>query len=185
MQKKRDTADEPKKPSLKKKLVIVGNGATGKTSLLFRFTRGKMMETYIPTVFDNHAADITVNGIHVELGLWDTSGQEDYDRLRPLSYPDSDVIIVTYTVDNPESFICVEDKWVPEIRHFCPKVPMLLVATKVDLRDDEYKIKVLAESKESAVTLNEGRELAQKIGAYSFVECSAKTGVGACAGCFF
>ena len=50
------------------------------------------------------------NGKHVELALWDTAGQEDYDRLRPLSYPDSHVILICFAVDSPDSLDNVQEK---------------------------------------------------------------------------
>jgi small GTP-binding protein len=70
----------------------------------------------------------------VELALWDTAGQEDYDRLRPLSYPDTDVVLVCFSLDSPDSLENISEKWTPEVKHFCPSVPMLLVGLKKDLR---------------------------------------------------
>ena len=58
----------------------------------------------------------------VELALWDTAGQEDYDRLRPLSYPDTDVILLCFAINNKDSLENVCEKWKPEVGHFCPKV---------------------------------------------------------------
>ena len=70
----------------------------------------------------------------VELALWDTAGQEDYDRLRPLSYPDTDVILMCFSIDSPDSLQNIPEKWVPEVKHFCPNVPIVLVGNKKDLR---------------------------------------------------
>jgi Ras family protein A len=65
---------------------------------------------YVPTVFENYVADVEVDGKHVELALWDTAGQEDYDRLRPLSYPDSHVILICFSIDSPDSLDNVQEK---------------------------------------------------------------------------
>jgi Ras family protein A len=65
---------------------------------------------YVPTVFENYVADVEVDGIHTELALWDTAGQEDYDRLRPLSYPDSHAIIISFAIDSPDSLNEVQEK---------------------------------------------------------------------------
>jgi small GTP-binding protein len=75
-------------------------------------TRTNMLQpqVYVPTVFENYVADVEVDGKHVELALWDTAGQEDYDRLRPLSYPDSHVILICFAVDSPDSLDNVQEK---------------------------------------------------------------------------
>jgi small GTP-binding protein len=70
------------------------------------------VQKYVPTVFENY---ITVtphprNGKPVELALWDTAGQEEYDRLRPLSYPETDLLFVCFAIDCPNSLENVIDK---------------------------------------------------------------------------
>lgn len=82
-----------------------------------------------------------MNAFQVELALWDTAGQEDYDRLRPLSYPDTDVILMCFSVDSPDSLENIPEKWTPEVKHFCPNVPIILVGNKKDLRNDPATIK--------------------------------------------
>ncbi|GFT95042.1 ras-like GTP-binding protein RHO [Trichonephila clavipes] len=137
--------------AIRKKLVIVGDGA---------------------------CADIEVDGKQVELALWDTAGQEDYDRLRPLSYPDTDVILMCFSIDSPDSLENIPEKWTPEVRHFCPNVPIILVGNKKDLRNDQVTICELAKMKQKPVTPEEGRSMAEKINAYGYLECSAKTKEG-------
>lgn len=70
---------------------------------------------------------MVVDGVQVSLGLWDTAGQEDYDRLRPLSYPQTDVFLICFSVASPSSFENVTSKWYPEIKHHCPDAPIILV----------------------------------------------------------
>lgn len=77
--------------------------------------------------FDNYSAPMQVDTIQVSLGLWDTAGQEDYDRLRPLSYPQTDVFLICFSVASPSSFENVTSKWYPEIKHHCPDAPIILV----------------------------------------------------------
>uniref|UniRef100_A0A8C6MB05 Ras homolog family member B n=1 Tax=Nothobranchius furzeri TaxID=105023 RepID=A0A8C6MB05_NOTFU len=122
---------------IRRKLVVVGDGASGKTCLLIVFSKDEFPEVYVPTVFETYVADIEVDNKKVQLALWDTAGQEDYDRLRPLSYPDTDVILMCFSVDSPDSLENIPEKWVPEVKHFCPNVPIILVANKRDLRNDE------------------------------------------------
>ena len=101
--------------------------------------------TYFLTLysFDNYTANVFVDGRPISLGLWDTAGQDDYDRLRPLSYPDTDLFLICFSIVNPNSYHNVFDKWAPEINHHCPSVPKILVGTKLDLRDDKDELEKL------------------------------------------
>lgn len=121
----------------------------------------------MPTVFENYVADVEVDGKHVELALWDTAGQEDYDRLRPLSYPDSHVILICFAVDSPDSLDNVQEKakssviipdsmliwqWISEVLHFCQSLPIILVGCKRDLRYDQKTIEELHKTSQKPVT---------------------------------
>jgi len=164
--------------SVRKKLVVVGDGECGKTSLLITFSKDEFPERYDPTVFETYVADIEVEGRPVELALWDTAGQEDYDRLRPLSYPDTDVVLMCFAVNNPDSFDNIPEKWTPEVKHYCPTVPVLLIGCKRDLRQDEQTRLALEARKLKMPTGEDARAMAERIGAGAYVECSAKTKEG-------
>ena len=157
------------------KIVTVGDGAVGKTTLLIRYTTGTYPWEYIPTVFDNWAANKEVDGSIVLIGLWDIAGGEDYDRLRPLAYPGTDVFLLCFALDAPSSFANVKERWYPELNHHCPGTPILLVGTKEDLRDDPQVINHLATRGLSPITYQQGLECAKDIGAVKYMECSALT----------
>lgn len=106
--------------------------------------------------------------------MWDTAGQDDYDRLRPLSYPDTDVLVLCFSIDTPDSLLNIREKWVPEVKHFCPKVPIILVGNKKDLRNDKDTIAELMKTKSQPVSTEEGLSVAQMIGATAYLECSAR-----------
>ncbi|KAF2861539.1 hypothetical protein K470DRAFT_256904 [Piedraia hortae CBS 480.64] len=171
--------------TVQRKLVLLGDGACGKTSLLNVFTRGFFPTVYEPTVFENYVHDIFIDNVHVELSLWDTAGQEEYDRLRSLSYDDTHAIMLCFSVDNPDSLENVEAKWVGEIADNCPNVKLLLVALKCDLREqraDEEDSVVATQSstepKRPMVDYQQGLAVAEKIKALRYLECSAKKNRG-------
>jgi small GTP-binding protein len=115
------------------KCVVVGDGAVGKTCLLISYTTNKFPSEYVPTVFDNYAVTVIIGDEPYTLGLFDTAGQEDYDRLRPLSYPQTDVFLICFNVTSPPSFENVKEKWFPEVRHHCPATSCIIVGTMVRL----------------------------------------------------
>uniref|UniRef100_A0A6B2LHW4 Uncharacterized protein n=1 Tax=Arcella intermedia TaxID=1963864 RepID=A0A6B2LHW4_9EUKA len=134
------------------------------------------------------------------MSLWDTAGQEDYDRIRPLSYSETDVFLVCFSVINATSFANVKTKWWPEIMHHYPsnillvgtKIDLredpeimhhypsniLLVGTKIDLREDPEKVQNLNDLGMKVVTTEEGHQLGRDIQAIQYMECSARLNRG-------
>jgi len=163
---------------MRRKLVIIGDGACGKTSLLSVFTLGYFPTHYVPTVFENYVTDCRVDGRSVQLALWDTAGQEDYERLRPLAYSKSHVILIGFSVDSPDSLENVRHKWIEEARERCPDVPIILVGLKKDLREDPMAIEEMRKKSLKFVTSREGTEMAQSCGARKYLECSSLIGEG-------
>ncbi|KAJ2764064.1 GTPase Cdc42 [Coemansia nantahalensis] len=160
------------------KCVVVGDGAVGKTCLLISYTTNKFPSEYVPTVFDNYAVTVMIGDEPYTLGLFDTAGQEDYDRLRPLSYPQTDVFLVCFSVTSQASFENVKEKWFPEVLHHCPGVPCLIVGTQVDLREDPAVDDRLKKNKQKPITIEQGEQLARELSAVKYVECSALTQKG-------
>ncbi|GFS41198.1 RHO-related protein from plants 9 [Actinidia rufa] len=158
------------------KCVTVGDGAVGKTCMLICYTSNKFPTDYVPTVFDNFSANVAVDGRIVNLGLWDTAGQEDYSRLRPLSYRGADIFVLAFSLISRASYENVLKKWMPELCRFAPNVPIVLVGTKLDLREgrgyDSYEADHMGAN---VITPALGEELRKQIGAAAYIECSSKT----------
>jgi small GTP-binding protein len=121
-------------------------------------------QLYTPTVLDDGDLHVTIDGIDV--AVVSTSGDEDYDRLRPLAYPDADAVLVCFALDKGAAAAAsVTTRWMPEVRHLLPATPVILVGTRSDL----------GLSKESA---ERGRLLVWSVNAEAFVEISAANRTG-------
>nr|KAG5712279.1 hypothetical protein BaRGS_023858 [Batillaria attramentaria] len=130
------------------KVVVVGDGAVGKTSLLVSYIVDRFPTEHVPTVFANYAKEAMVCGERVNLWLCDTAGQ---------------------------SLHSVADKWLPEVRFHCPTAQFLLVATKLDLRNSEAEHARLAKEGMKTVPEEEGQQLAKDLNMDGYIECSALT----------
>lgn len=159
-----------------RKIVILGDGACGKTSLLNVFTKGYFPQVYEPTIWNRYDHDIFVDGKPMQLQLWDTAGQEEFDRLRSFSYSDTHCIMLCFSVESRDSLENAQTKWVAEIVDHCEGVQLVLVALKVDLRDQQDDEDVAPEG--GIISYNEGVAMAKKVNARSYLECSAKTNKG-------
>jgi GTPase SAR1 family protein len=111
----------------------------------------------------------------IGLTLWDTAGQEDYDKLRPLSYPETDIFIVCFDVTGSTSFENVKYKWISEIRNYCPRTPIMLCGTKSDLRDNTEHLRKMEKKGQSLITQDMGKKAARELGCVDYMECSART----------
>merc|ERR1712241_106412 len=149
------------------KCVVVGDGAVGKTCLLTTYAENHFPHEYVPTVFDNFNTNVVVDGQHVNLNLWDTAGQEEYDRLRLLSYPQTDVVIICYNVGTPHSLRNVSAKWIYEVKEHIPNKPIMLVATQKDRRGD------VNSGDGNMCTHAEGQKVATDLKLAKFMETSA------------
>jgi Ras-related C3 botulinum toxin substrate 1 len=148
------------------KILIVGDGSIGKTSFLVAYTTNAFSTEYIPTVLDNITTNVMYNQEIIHLQLWDTAGQEDYKELLPLSYPQTDVFILAFSLVDPITLENIEKIWVQEIRQFCPTTPYILVGLKSDLRS---KPPLGA----TPIPQIKGEETMRKIGALDYIECSS------------
>jgi len=158
------------------KLVVVGDGAVGKTSLLLRFATGNSPTDYLPTVFENYTAQMKRDDEVILLHLWDTAGQEDYDRLRPLSYPGADVVLLCFSTISQASFDAIKEKWAPEIAHHIPNIPNILVGTKIDLREEKHPDP--NSGKFEPISTEQGQQMGKLIHSTTYLEVSSKTGQG-------
>ncbi|ESO00703.1 hypothetical protein HELRODRAFT_157354 [Helobdella robusta] len=154
---------------------MVGNGGVGKTSLVVSYISNGFPSEYIPTAFDKYSVLITINGEPYDLHICDTAGQSDFDILRPFCYPSVDVFVLCYSVISPTSMKDIRMKWIKEVRLINQLVPVVLVGTQQDLRNDVKVLLDLAKYGQKPVSEEEGRSLAKEIGAIGYMECSALT----------
>ena len=155
------------------KCIVVGDHGVGKTCLLISLATNSFRGDYVPQVADNCLISIMMDGVPINIEFWDTPGQESEDRTRPLAYPNTDVFLACFSVVSLGSFHHIKTKWFKEVRQYCSSVPVILVGTKIDLRDNQGVIDRLSSKNLSPVTYDDGITLAKELGAITYIECSS------------
>ncbi len=144
------------------KVIVVGDGAVGKTAITIRFAEGRFEEHYKMTIGVDFAIKLLeIGGYKVKLQVWDTGGQERFSYIRPLYYKGAMAAIAIFDLTNRESYDNLP-KWFQEVAENCGAIPLMLVGNKADLPD-------------RAVTTQEGQTLSDKMGII-YYEASAKNG---------
>ncbi|XP_030593270.1 rho-related BTB domain-containing protein 2 isoform X1 [Archocentrus centrarchus] len=167
------------------KCVVVGDNAVGKTRLICAracnatLTQYQLLATHVPTVWAidqyrvcqevlERSRDV-VDDVSVSLRLWDTFG--DHHKDRRFAYGRSDVVVLCFSIANPNSLYHVKTMWYPEIKHFCPRAPVILVGCQLDLRYADLEAvnrarRPLARPIKSSEILppERGREVAKELG---------------------
>lgn len=159
---------------VRSKIVVVGSCSCGKTALIHRYVQSKFLQTYTPTGFYTYNSQYSLSDTYnIQMSIWDTSGDESYDRVRPLSYKDADLVIICFAIDQAESMEDVLTRWYPEVKVQCPNVPIMLVGCKSDRRQ-EIKALPPDKAKPTCVTYDQGLKIAKQINALVYTETSAK-----------
>ena len=112
------------------KLISVGDGGSGKTSLMLAYAENKFPFDYLPTFLDDCVVTVSPAGIPTEFAMWDTNSSSSYDRMRCLSYHNTNVFLITFSITFPPSLQNVETRWYPELRRYSPDVCVFLVASR-------------------------------------------------------
>lgn len=170
------------------KFVVVGDGAVGKTCLLQAFsTEEEINKDHVPTIFENSQKDHKYKNQSYSLDLWDTAGQENFDRLRPLSYKGVDCFLLCFDVSNATSLDNIKFKWMKEIQQAIQdnvsnsddsKGQVMLVGTKSDkrgMKSDIYKEVTSDQIAEHRRKIAENRGYGENEDAVPYVETCALT----------
>jgi len=146
------------------KVVVVGDKGVGKSWFVSYLINEKSpSKNTASSLFDSQVKQVEVDGIEYEVTIWDTPGGEEMKKLRCHAYPETDVILLCYSVDDQVSFHNVARKWLPELKRHCRGVPKILLGLKSDLKRNSLK---------PTVSEKEGEIMQLHINATAFYEYS-------------
>ncbi|MHA1300313.1 MAG: GTP-binding protein [Candidatus Helarchaeota archaeon] len=159
------------------KLIMVGSGGVGKTSLIKKYVENTFSESYKETIGVNILIkDLKIDNKKVQLLCWDVAGQEKFGRVRQMYYRGASAAMVVYDVTKPSTYLAVPD-FVQDFRDIQGDVPLILIGNKVDLRNEmEGLSKSLLKDDLAPVSREKGLEMHKLIKSIDFIETSAKTG---------
>lgn len=154
---------DPKYPKIR--ITAIGDDSADKIKLLLAFTGYPSPEEdeYAPSVFENFHEMHTYQGTQYNMHLWDTAGQQEYDRLRPMFYVKTEVILMCFSLNDPDSLKNVTNKWIIEVREYCPKAAVILIGTHSELWNP---------NEDGAITQAQIDDVAKEIKAFKAFTCS-------------
>eukprot|EP00092_Neocalanus_flemingeri_P015465 GFUD01016742.1.p2 GENE.GFUD01016742.1~~GFUD01016742.1.p2 ORF type:complete len:201 (-),score=78.80 GFUD01016742.1:33-614(-) len=158
------------------KVVVVGDGAVGKTAMMMSFMTSKIPTDYQPTVVDTFSVDITVEGEEYTLDIFDTAGQDEFNRIRSQSFAGTNVFLACFSTVSKVTLDNVQEKWIPEIRSHDKTTPIILVGTKLDLNKESRHLSV--STRQRQVTREEAEQVVKQMKLVTYLDCSATTQTG-------
>jgi small GTP-binding protein len=157
------------------KCLVVGDHGVGKTSMLITHRTNTFPTEYIPPVLDQFPLELTVNeNEKIRLDVWEKPPLDDSEMTRSMPYLDTDVFLVCFSINSIDSLESVQTKWIPQIQHYWPIAPVILVGTKADLRKCDPS-STDADSNEKLIEIEYVLKLAKELGVTEYLECSALT----------
>ena len=151
------------------KVVFSGSVHDEKVALLMVLNDKPYPEKYIPTIFENYTQEVTIEGIPIKFHIWDTAGQDEYDRLRPLSYSGANAVALTFLLNDKNTFNEIKTKWYKEAKKYCKNAALVLIGLCLDKRED---------GNPNHVTDKEAEQMVRDLHLSCYISCSAKTQEG-------
>lgn len=151
--------------------LVIGNASVGKTCLILSYVTGAVPKNVNMIAYEVYSKHTIVDEREISLKIWDTSGDE-FDQMRSSFFHLAKVFLLCFSIESRNSFDAIKTKWSKEVDERCPETPIVLVGTKRDLKRDETKAAKLKLRKKRFVSLKDGFNLAQQIGAAKYLECS-------------
>ena len=173
---------QPRQMRRRRKVVVAGEMYSGKTGLISAYCRDRFPASYVPTILTSCSTDADVMGEKIGLIVVEVPGRKDFAKIRPCAYHKMDAIILCYSVDDPASLTAIQTDWLPELKSHAPKVPYILVGTKMDKKDEvDFETSAVSSRPsggdslhvQNIVSTAQGLEASKRLGAQDFLECSA------------
>ena len=152
----------------------------GKTSLVSTYATGRFVG--LPYLdWEPYTSRILIGRNVIDFSISDVScwRWDKYEIRQNLANPRPDILVICFSLVDQASLKNVKVKWLPKVQRHCPGVPIILLGTKLDLRECNKTIKRSnVQRRIQPVTYQQGRSMARSIGAVEYLECSAKTQKG-------
>ena len=160
---------KPSSKSEPREIKVVAVGDAPKVPFLMVLDDKPFPDRYVPTILENYTREVTMNNVTYRINAWDTAGQYEFDKLRPLTYACANVILLVFDLSFKATFSNLREKWISEVTHYCKDVKILVIGINLDLRQV---------GNPNHVTDQEAEQFVQEFKFATYIPCSARTGEG-------